>query len=577
MANRYIKLIAYAGIGALFLFTSACEEEDPITNDVQEALITSEISELSDNAVDVGAEYTISGSRLDLVASASLGGKNVEILSKDESSLTFRVPRIFQTGPVSVTNKYKRTSSTEQTLAPVYPEIRISGWPAAITAGEAINVQGTNVDLINKINITVTDVNTEFHPSSLIGTQFEVQFNGEGADPSSVNIPTRNINLPFGSTIRISAEGYNNITENANSPADIAVIAPSDFFDPVEPIVLWDFEDGVNPLQEPQNSVVYSLNGSDIPKGIGQHYLTIKKDATPGWTDFGYIDIGEPIDITDFHEPHLSFYINTGQSGGGYFQLEDGQGNWYHFRAQPDDYKFVTEGWEWRSYDLNEVLDGQPLDFSNFQVRLFFKSGNVGNSAPENFELNLDHVMITDGPVQVAKVLFDFESGDNAFITNGGTATISTGNGVASIQGDNFISVTKSPIAGAWDWTGELLVGETDLSELARPYINFWLNTGNNYGNIQILIMQDGSETGANPFDKVENDFGGYTINTEGEWRFYSFSMADLWPNNDVGAPIEQIKVGFTAGNQASGAFEVNMDYMTITDGPMFFYPEKEE
>ncbi len=94
-------------------------------------------------------------------------------------------------------------------------------------------------------------------------------------------------------------------------------------------------------------------------------------------------------------DPHLSFWVNT-KGDGGYFQMEDSNGSWFHFKMDGDDYKFVTNGWERRSIRLSTApWEGNGYQPTTFQPQLFFKSGNVNGA----FEINMDEVYISDGPM----------------------------------------------------------------------------------------------------------------------------------------------------------------------------------
>lgn len=571
-------------LGAMFalLFMGSCEEDQITTNDVQEGLTQSTIDPLTATSVEAGSTFTITGTNLDIVTEVSLSNITVSIASQTATSLTFDVPRIFPIGPVSVTNKYRLVSTTEETLAPIYEDIAITEWPTDFEVGQPIVITGTNVHLINKVVLTIMDVNTDYHPASLIGTAYEVVVNGASSNGTTISVATRGLGIPYGATVVASAAGLSNITGNANSPGMIAN-KPSDTFVPIEPIVLWDFEDGVNPYQEGDIAAnVVGINAGALAiKALGNNYFTLKVNSVPdAWgTWLGQLSMTD-IDVSEFNAPHLSFMVNTNGNEGN-FQLAVTQGGIQGGKdltanvtgVEGDDYKIKTTGWEWRSISL----EGDYSDWGNGaltfnisaaieELALSFKQGNGANP----FEIHLDHIMITDGPVRPV-VIESFEGTVPAFGSKNGGA-------MNAVHLNDYFHYSYNVTSG-WSKQGDVrLEGTLDLGELNQPYLNFWINTGSGSAFFQLVTSQNGVTFGHDP--------NGYELyQTNGEWQLLSINLSEVsWSNwsstednFDPGAPVEFFQIDFNPGNQDSGLFEFNIDGLILSEGPMFYYPAEED
>lgn len=575
---KMYKNLMSLGVVLLLLFTSACEDETIVTNDVQEGLIKSTIDPLTQTSVEAGSQFTITGTHLDLVTTVTLAGNTVTIEEKTGSSLTFNVPKIFAIGPISVTNKYRQITTTEETLAPIYEDINIAGWPADFEAGQPIVITGTNVHLINKVVLTIMDVNTDYHPASLIGTSYEVVVNGASSNGTTISVATRGLGLPYGASIVASAAGLSNITGDANSPV-MTVLKPSDGFDAVDPIVLWDFEDGVNPYEDDGTGATVSINGGTVKKARGNNYLHMKASNADGsWLTYGTMTSVEvnPGD-KNFHDPYISFLVNTNEVQG-YFHMNIIQGGVEyeaHFSRDPDNYLFETDGWEWRSYPLTPSKEDAGewkiagfVPMQPFQMQLVLRTGNVNGP----FEVNLDQVMITDGKVQPYKTLWDFEGAD-PFVQKGETSTYGFNlGGVDLLAGEQYYTVKRNAIDG-WKDFGELEYSTAlDLSELNDPYLNFWINSNNSDGG----YFQLGDGVSGN-WAHFTGGFTGddYKFVTDG-WERRSVRLSEIpWEGEvevDIAAfkPVLTIKSGNVGNGGAPEDFELNIDEVTISDGPMF-------
>ncbi|WP_044205665.1 hypothetical protein [Flammeovirga sp. OC4] len=491
-------------------------------------------------------------------------------VSATEDTIKATLPRIFDVSHLRVVNAYKQEVFSEGEYEPVYPLTSNVEYPTFITRGQVFAIKGTNVDLIYEV---------------IIGGQ-TIEVDGANANPSQINVlaPSQ---LPDEVTIKVSTY---NADSNVPESGSISVEDAGEFFDPVEPVVLFDFEDGVNPYEPGDVTPENGLDaGNGISKGRGDHYLTVRKADGDGWTSWmGQLYYDTPIDLVTFTDPHLSFQINS-ETSQGYFQLQIGQNgndNGADFKASNtgndgDNYVFraTNNEWQWVTVSLKDLelsdwgggLDKVDIKGTLDFVKLSYKQGNGANP----YILNLDNVMITDGPVVVANELEGFETASYIWDDNGGGATHSIDGGdMNAISGDHYLNVHLNGATG-WNWTGALKMDNSnnlDLSGVTDPHLSFWVNTGNAKGNLQFEIFQNDTKFGGNI--NTEN----YFVETSGEWKLYTFRLSTMaWSNwggdaekPDFTGTLDYIAFGFSTGNIDGERYEVNVDDIMITDGPMF-------
>ncbi len=505
---------------------------------------------------------TLTGTNLAKVNKVLVGETECELVSVDATTVIFTLPRRVSTGNITAHNSYKRVVSTESQLKILYPATEVITFPDRIVRGQAFTLMGNNVDLITSISLGTISLDVD---------GFSL------GDKNSISVPLNpNLEIPDMVVISISALG-GSTSQSSPIPVEDPIEAP--VTDPVFKdlhIVIWDFEDGVNPFIVDGSASTNGINAVSVNKGRGQSYLSLHVAATGGWNNFGIIEAPDVVDLTEYEDPHLTILINTNGKKG-YFQVEDGNGNWKHFTGaenENDDYAFETTGWEWRSVSLTDDWDGGAVDWNNFKPALFFKSGNVGNGgSDEEFEIHVDQIMITNGRQDYQAVAFDFEDGIAPLWTEGSGADVNTINGgsVATISGENYYSVQKSGVS-TWDWTGDIAFNNPqDLSAMDDPYMTFWANTGNTKGMMQIETWQLSTKFGTS----IDTD--NYYIETNGDWVRYSFRLADAgfssWGGTDefsANGIYDYFKVGFTTGNIDGENFEVNIDDFVISDGAYY-------
>ena len=569
MKRIYINRVL-AFLLPIFVF-SACEDKK-WSEDFDIDWPTPLVSNLSTREAMIEDVITITGSNLDKVYQVSVGLTVCDIVegTKTANQLQFKLPRRVSSGQVTVRNLYKRAYTFPGFVAISYPDVRVTKWPTAITAGEAFNIDGENVDLITEVIIEGKTI--------VIRT---------GTSTDRISVSTAGLNLVPGTPVTISIKALGPIVGNSQV-AGVPVEEPSDTFDPVAPIVLWDFESGMPTIRSAGGTPdVAALNHGGLVSPRGQNYFSVLVAQTGGWSNFIYIDREGPFDLSNFNDPHITFLVNTNGKRGyiNPFMTQGGStkdnhltnGNANERMRYNDNYLVATQGWEWRSYPVKKLFPDFDEKGVFDQISMRFTSGNVGNGgAPEDFEIHVDQIMITDGLQLPMVKIFDFESGAPAWDNNAGANpnNVSGSISTAAPKGGfaQYYSL-KFDSHGSWNWVGAISYNNSiDLSSMIDPYISFLVNTNGNRGFFQ--------------FETVQNDvkWGGsipnvYEVTTNG-WVSMTLRLSDVLTGNwggtgtadkfDPKRPMDYFKIGFSTGNVASGTYEINIDEIYISDGGMW-------
>ncbi|GAB4427309.1 MAG: hypothetical protein OHK0039_45550 [Bacteroidia bacterium] len=436
------------------LLVVACQKETPFSEnyDIQFPLPT--ITGISPETADIESEIRIQGQNLDRVIQVEIGVnkrviKNEDIVSKSATEVVVRVPRLAEAGLVSVSTNLAKKATGTTIFRPVYAKVVVEEWPSLIYRGQSIKIKGQNMDMVTAVAIGATRVKVE----------------GGAATVAELSLSTEGLALP--DEVVLVVEGRNGV-ENATSPAiPVQNFDPNATYDPVDPIVVWDFEDGTNPFVAMDITPENGLN-LGTAHARGDNYLSVKEASIPSaWgTTVGRITTAAPISLSGFHEPHLTFLVNT-NGNQGYFQLEmamNGNRDGGHFTAASssnpsDNYVFQTNGWEWRSIDLagfawedwfgDGLMDVDPEGTID-EIAFFFKQGNGTNP----FEIHIDQVMITDGPLMPMQLLWDFEDSVDPY-SGSASSGINAGS-VGLAQGDKYLTVSQATSVTSWNWTGAM-------------------------------------------------------------------------------------------------------------------------
>lgn len=561
---KSISPLIFAMIAALFF---ACEDKQWSEDyDIQWPVPV--INSLSSEEAFVSEEITITGKNLDKVSKITLSGQECEIVegSASDTQIKFLIARRASSGEVVVRNIYRRQATAESPLAVKYPDVIITTWPEKIIQGNTFEIEGLNVDLITEVVVDGHVIPINNAPSS-----------------EKLVVPAAAIPLVAGSEVTIKVKALGRLVESEVSgiPVEEAGLT----FEAEAPIILWTFEDGEPTVTDAGNPPdAYGLNLGDIKKGRGDNYFSVLKSQTGGWTNFIYLEHNQEIDLTTFHDPHITFLVNTNGKRGyvNPFMTQNGVEKDNHLTnanageriKYGDDYAIQTQGWEWRSYPVSKLFP----DFNSTgifeSVKLRFTSGNVGNGGtPEDFEIHIDQIMITDGLQLPSAKIFDFEEGAPDWQTEGlnPTTGLNMNGNIPLGAGDYFFSVTTA-IEGSWKWFGNFAqYSSIDLTTISDPHISFLINTGDIRGMMQIETFQNDTKWGGsiNTTD--------YFVETAGEWVPITIRLSDMlgnWGGDatsfDPNSAIDYLKFGFTTGNLESGTFEVNIDDIYISDGPMW-------
>jgi hypothetical protein len=536
------------------------------SEDYDISLPVSRVIDFNPKTEVVGGTVTLYGENLDVVNFLAIGNATCEIVSQESDKLVFKVSRTAETGAITIRNKFKREFTSDEKFTPKYLDVTISSWPKEIEKGKTFNIGGTNADMIESVRL---------------GT---VKVSKAAATQTTATFATANLELPESGILTVVTKTGQTLT----SPV-IQVIAPRDTYIPEPTIMLFDF-DGTEPTIGTGNATgagatfTAGKNLGGITPMIGSYYSVIAPLGN-GWNgNYQFLHAtngGKGFDLSNYHKPYITFLVNTNGKQG-YFNPAltiNGSESDKHFTGQDgeytDNYKIKTNGWEWRSYDLEKMGFGDVKTKID-KITLFIRGGNVGNGNTEAFELHIDQVMITDGPLNPI-VAFDFETMPPF---SGGSATLNGGTGFAAAgQGVGYLTV-KAANTGTWSGKGTVTKAGNDGAKYEANktfYINYLVNTGNDgaQGYFQLIFEQPGGTKlgmhfkGSNPY-KDDYKFA----NTAGKWVWRSYRIdpdgLENWgsvPSLNLAAPFT-LSVDFTSGN-VSGKYETNVDYVILTSVPL--------
>lgn len=564
IVNRLSAMLRFWSLGLVMILAS-CEDETEFAQDYDIAWPTPQIETLSAQQAFVDEIVTITGTGLDNTTKVTLDGEVCEILenSVTPTEVKFKVARRAKTGKVEVHNLYRRKSVAESSLIINYPEVEVTKWPTVLYVGKPFTLEGVNIDLITEVIVK----------DSVIAIK-------QPASTTKLVVPTSSLNLKAGETVTIKVNSLGPISVKEVTGVMVEEDVPLPTL--VGPIVLWTFEEGDPVITDAGNaptSAGRNLGGLTAPRG--EKYFTVTKTQTGGWTNFIYIEKQGPFDLTEFNDPHITMLINT-KGKRGYinpFFTQGGSekdnhltnGNANERMRYGDDYAVQTNGWEWRSYPLSKMFPDFTSTGVFDKVRMRFTSGNVGNGgSPEDFEIHVDQIMITDGLQLPKEKVWDFE--DDAYTWDNNLSPTHGINlsPVTKGAGMKFLTVKKAGVA-AWQWQGAVAKNQVfDMSSYIDPHISFLINTGNEKGYVQIEVFQNNTKWGGN------SESVNYLFDTKGQWKSVTLRLSEILGNwggdasafNPAGS-LDYIKIGFTTGN-VDGAYEVNIDDVYLSDGGMW-------
>lgn len=429
-----MKIINYISAVAIFLLTvTSCSEEEYGENSSIDYPIPVISSVTPD--VAVGEEITITGENFTSPSSVTVDDISLNIVSQEDKKIVAVLPRIFKTSSIVVRNAFGRYSEEKILVKPIYPseqQIIVTSWPKQITKGRPLIIRGLNLDLVTQVtigtvNISVNGLNQQQERLMVLVP--------ETIEDSSASISLKTI---VGSTISL------------NGTLPIVEYDPTNW-NPIEPAVLMDFEDGEMHYENgdmPSNLCTAKLNGAGngiiSPDGSKNYFSLYAKEITGSysmWTYLGSLKMtfSKPIDVSEFHDPYISFYWNSDDNIGS-FQMAVEQGSqkggatfspgktdkqydpaakydlytlrptnkqWHCITARLKD--LVVENWggDFKEFDLFGQINSIELVFK--QINGVYWNGkydtenpddiyNYGVQGNKEFKANIDKIMITDGP-----------------------------------------------------------------------------------------------------------------------------------------------------------------------------------
>jgi hypothetical protein len=539
---------------AVTTFTFSGCSEDSFSSDYDINLPAAKVTAVSNNTPFVDDEITLTGENLNTVTSVSVGTATMKTVSIDENgtSMIVKVPRTIDAGNIVLMNKYNREFSSDLTITPQFYPAVVATWPSQIEKGKPFTLKGDNMDLLKEVKLK----------STVVG------LNG-AASASKADYASSAVELEIGEKVTI--EVTPKAGEKQTSP-EIEVVKPSDTYMPKQTLMILSFDSK------------YSVtNGSDAAtctmkevQGMFGKAFRVTAASGDGWNGT-YCKInndnnGAGFDLSSYHHPCITMLINTYGSTGYVQPILTDAANGEQDRhltgafGYGDDYKCKTSGWEWRSYDLTTL--GFPLVLGKLdKIGVQFRGGNV-NGTP--FDIAVDQVMITDGPLNPT-VAWDaetdatsYEAGQFNLVATGSNSAL-TGNS----QGNKYANYSG---ASSTDWSKKV-IAVTKCPALDPTvyqngvWINFLVNTGSKGGYVQPCMG-----SGWMNLMKSQGYGDDYQVNpTNNAWQWRSIKVVpgegDLsgWTSS---APFD-FKVQILGGNYQGADMDISCDYFVFTTAPM--------
>jgi len=543
--NRF--RIALFAVLSILVFS--CKKETPFSEGYDINLPAATVTLISDEAPFVGTQIVLHGTNLNTVSSVASGANTFKIISQYNDSMRIEVPRSIEVGALTIMNKYKREYVTTQILKPQYYTAKVTSWPAEIQRGKPFMLKGENLDLLKEVKIAGKVV-------SVFGS----------AAPDKVSYTTAGVDLGEAAVIETTPKTGEKQTSTA-----IPVVAPRSTYIPRQTLKIVDFD---SPYTVVKGDATASFTSGEINGFFGKGF-EVSAPVGNGWNGI-YCKIendneGKGYDLSTYTHPCFTILINTNGSLG-YVQPIATSGGGFEDKhltgafGYGDDYKVKTNGWEWRSYDL-EALGFSAAKGNLEKFGIQFRGGNVGNGNTDAFYIAVDQVLITDGPVNPT-LGWDCETAKGAEWKIAATGSVPALTGYN--QGANYTTLTG--VSTGWD--NKLGNASWDVPALDPAvyangiWINFLLNTGSNEGYFQFDFG-----SGWMHFTKSQGYGDDYKfVPTANKWVWRSIKInpgeGDL-TNFD---PTKAFKMGIQlyGGNIAKGTpIEVNADYFVFTTVPL--------
>jgi hypothetical protein len=557
--KRYIKYYFTSLMVVLATIISCQDYNSPY--DVNWPVPTIESVSTYSNSLSSTITLTGNFTKLKNVYFGDVPGEDVKV-SADGKSLTVKVPRTIAVDGalIKVTNEYNQSFETTQKFVPIIPQTIVSE-VTQIQVGSTFTVKGTNVDLLTEVKVNGILV-------SVVSKSLNV-----------IILSVAGLDLKAGMLVDVSFKSLAN--NDIPTVEKVNVIYP---FISYNEVVIWDFEDGVNPyIGEGTSSIV-----AGTVLGKQDKYFSLRAPGY-GWDKAtGTIASTKTPDYSTLVNPYLTFAIRTPAGSAGYFQMQT-PGSWRHFG-----YGFDTAGqWVIISVPLKEGWEGKGWDPA-FIPQLSFKAGNAGTKQ----DIDVAYVKITEGkytgsqnigdplvgstkPAKI--VVMDF---DNASawpdIKNGGSTVGSLNfrkNEIAPFYGSGFFTYGDNGTPGGWGaYWGESISTNMQSSQLSvfnDPYLSLAFNSIK--GSPQYIIVR------MYQYNSQLTLIQKFFPDTDGKWKTSQFSLFNTdmenWSdkttplglhystlkrfNKDV--PLDKIEI--IAGRNDKSTIGISIDEVVITEG----------
>ncbi len=578
--HQFFRLLTFL-LGLAMVWTSCKKEEKEY--DINWIVPT--VENFEPKTADIGSVVTITGKDFIKISRVTIGGVTCAIESYTENQLLVRLPRVAKAGKIEVTNVYKKSAMSAAGLSISYPATVITEWPEKIFRDQPFFLRGENVDLITSLKLADTVLTID----------------GSTATPEELKIVTKGLNLGAEVAItNIKTLGTTPVADSPVIPVEDVVISPPGS----NPILLLDFEDGTDrytawtgsPMNGQEQHGINMTNIGAYPHGGGTYYQSVKVPSVPSdWTYFGEVAYGDKtgnegwaaIDLSNFKDPHISMLVNTGankarvmyevyesEKFANHVDVIQTNGEWM-WVSIPIGKEVTFQNWGnngWAGENPDGVLDYSAVRY----IQIGMGTGDVGTGT--TWEINMDNLQITDGPVNSPNInspalytFWDFEDGNDPFVhgswqTNVSSTSAINGGGHTAPQGANYLQVKATVLTEGWTWYGDLEVFglNVDLTEVQSPHMSFWVNTEGKELTFECEIGDyNGGKWGTNFATAAIDGWQIITLNMNtagwGNWGATT-DKPDL-------AGLTHIKLGFNANNQ-SGTYNVNVDNVILTDGP---------
>jgi hypothetical protein len=207
MLNMNLKKYLYSAwlMGMIIIMITACSKDEPYGTDYDIKWPVPTITGISpsDTAV-VSSEITITGTGLDKVMTLTIDNRTVTLGDKTETTLKATLPRKFNTSKLTMTNLYRQTIVSKQSLAPKYPDITVDAFPDQIVAGQPFSITGANLDLVTSVIIG----------NSIVAIA--------STNATTLNVPTAGLKINAGDQVVVQVQStYSKVVDGVSLPIDV--------------------------------------------------------------------------------------------------------------------------------------------------------------------------------------------------------------------------------------------------------------------------------------------------------------------------------------------------------------------